>query len=51
MSIMLIADDSPQLLNILNSAARKEGFETVLAQDGQEALDEFYARKPPGCPA
>lgn len=46
MSIMLIADDSPQLLNILNSAARKEGFETVLAQDGQEALDEFYARKP-----
>ncbi|WP_124065495.1 response regulator transcription factor [Clostridium sp. E02] len=46
MSIMLIADDSPQLLNILNSAARKEGFETVLAQDGQQALDEFYARKP-----
>ncbi|MDF2887719.1 MAG: two component transcriptional regulator, winged helix family [Lacrimispora sp.] len=46
MSIMLIADDSPQLLNILNSAARKEGFETVLAQDGQQALEEFYARKP-----
>ena len=46
MSIMLIADDSPQLLNILNSAARKEGYETVLAQDGQQALDEFYARKP-----
>ncbi|MBE5984670.1 response regulator [Lacrimispora sp. AGF001] len=46
MSIMLIADDSPQLLNILNSAARKEGFETVLAQDGQQALEEFYSKKP-----
>nr|WP_314463131.1 response regulator transcription factor [uncultured Clostridium sp.] len=46
MSMMLIADDSPQLLNILNSAAKKEGFETVLAQDGQQALEEFYAKKP-----
>ncbi len=46
MSMMLIADDSPQLLNILNSAARKEGFDTVLAQDGQQALEEFYAKKP-----
>jgi len=46
MSMMLIADDSPQLLNILNSAARKEGFETVLAQDGQQALEEFYEKKP-----
>ncbi|MDK2967421.1 response regulator transcription factor [Lacrimispora sp.] len=46
MSIMLIADDSPQLLNILNSAARKEGYETVLAQDGQQALEEFNARNP-----
>jgi len=46
MSIMLIADDNPQLLNILNSAARKEGFETVLAQDGQQALEEFYDKKP-----
>lgn len=46
MSIMLIADDSPQLLNILNSAARKEGYDTVLAQDGQQALEEFYAKKP-----
>ncbi|RFZ77195.1 DNA-binding response regulator [Lacrimispora amygdalina] len=46
MSMMLIADDSPQLLNILSSAARKEGFETVLAQDGQQALEEFYAKKP-----
>ena len=46
MSIMLIADDSPQLLNILNSAARKEGYDTVLAQDGQQALEEFYDKKP-----
>ena len=34
MSLMLIADDNPQLLNILSSAARREGFDTVTALDG-----------------
>ncbi len=46
MALMLIADDNPQLLNILRSAARKEGFETVLAEDGEKALEEFRARRP-----
>ncbi|MGD9665389.1 MAG: response regulator transcription factor [Novosphingobium sp.] len=46
MAVMLIADDNAQLLNILKSAAQKEGFETVLAKDGQEALTLSRARRP-----
>lgn len=46
MSTILIADDNPQLLHILKSAAHKEGFETVLVADGQAALDEFYKQQP-----
>ena len=44
--IMLIADDNRQLLNILKSAAQKEGFDTILALDGKEALDLFNAKQP-----
>lgn len=43
MALMLIADDNSQLLNVLNSAAKREGFETILARDGQQALDAFHA--------
>lgn len=46
MAFMLIADDNPQLLNILKSAAQREGYETVLAEDGGQALEKFYACKP-----
>ena len=46
MSLMLIADDNPQLLNILSSAARREGFDTVTALDGRQALEAFRARTP-----
>ncbi|MDD3231206.1 MAG: response regulator transcription factor [Oscillospiraceae bacterium] len=46
MATILIADDNPQLLNILNSAAQKEGYDTILAEDGQAALDAFYAKRP-----
>lgn len=35
MSLMLIADDNPQLLNILSSAARREGFQVVTAPGGR----------------
>ena len=44
--IMLIVDDNRQLLNILKSAAQKEGFDTILALDGKEALDLFNAKQP-----
>lgn len=46
MGTVLIADDNPQLLKILKSAAQKEGYDTVLAADGQAALDAFRAHRP-----
>nr|WP_325215891.1 response regulator transcription factor [uncultured Oscillibacter sp.] len=46
MSLMLIADDNPQLLNILSSAARREGFQVVTAPDGRWALECFRAQAP-----
>ncbi len=46
MATVLIADDNPQLLNILKTAAEKEGYVTLQAEDGQAALDAFYAHKP-----
>lgn len=46
MAMMLIADDNPQLLDILKSAARREGFDTVLAQDGRQALEAFRQAAP-----
>ncbi len=46
MSVMLIADDNQQLLHILKSAAQKEGFTTLLASDGNQALELFHAHNP-----
>lgn len=46
MDTVLIADDNPQLLNILESAIQKEGYDTVLAMDGQTALDAFRTYRP-----
>lgn len=46
MATVLIADDNPQLLNILKNAAQREGYDTLLAEDGQAALDVFYAQCP-----
>lgn len=46
MTTVLIADDNPQLLNILKNAAQKEGYQPILAEDGQAALDAFCAQHP-----
>lgn len=46
MNQMLIADDNPQLLDILKTAAEKEGFQVILARDGEAALSEFKRRRP-----
>lgn len=46
MAVMMIADDNKQLLSILKSAAVREGFETVLAENGKEALEVFEASGP-----
>lgn len=46
MGTILIADDNQQLLNILKAAAQKDGYDTILANDGQAALDAFRTAKP-----
>ncbi len=46
MTTVLIADDNPQLLGILKTAAQKEGYNTVLAKDGEAALQAFKQSNP-----
>lgn len=43
---MLIADDNKQITSILSNYARKEGFEAVVALDGEEALRLFDEHEP-----
>ena len=45
MSKILIADDNKQITMILSSYAKKEGFEVVIAYDGEQALDLYNAHK------
>ena len=45
MKKILIADDNKQITAILSSYGKKEGFEPVVALDGQEALDKFIANQ------
>lgn len=46
MAKMLIADDNKQITSILSNYARKEGFEPVIALDGEEALRLFDEHEP-----
>lgn len=46
MAKMLIADDNKQITSILSNYARKEGFEPVVALDGEEALRLFDENEP-----
>ena len=46
MAKMLIADDNKQITSILFNYARKEGFEPVVALDGEEALRLFDEHEP-----
>lgn len=43
---MLIADDNKQITSILSNYARKDGFEPVVALDGEEALRLFDEHEP-----
>lgn len=54
MNKILIADDNQQITSILANYARKEGFEPLVALDGQQALELFeqhekYRRGIAGC--
>jgi DNA-binding response OmpR family regulator len=42
---VLIADDEQDMLKILKAYFEKEGFQVLLAKDGEEALELFYEEK------
>jgi len=46
MPTILIADDNKQITSILEEYAKKEGFTSLIALDGQEAIDLFQKFKP-----
>ena len=46
MSYILIADDNPDITSILSLYAEKEGFEPVVASDGEEAIHLFNKYNP-----
>ena len=39
---ILIADDEVHMVSILERYFEREGYRTVAAYDGQEAIDKFY---------
>ena len=43
---VLIADDEPDILEILSYNLEKEGYEVITAKDGDEAIDKAYQHKP-----
>ena len=46
MEKILIADDNKQITSILEEYGKKEGYVTVIALDGEEAIDKFQTEKP-----
>ncbi|NLC32363.1 MAG: response regulator transcription factor [Clostridiales bacterium] len=46
MAVILIADDHAQIRSILEEYSKKEGFTTLLAGDGHEALRLFHQHRP-----
>ncbi|WMI79918.1 response regulator transcription factor [Anaerotignum sp. MB30-C6] len=43
---LLIVDDNKQITSILEEYAKKEGYQTAIALDGEEALEKFALEKP-----
>ncbi|MBQ9119359.1 MAG: response regulator transcription factor [Lachnospiraceae bacterium] len=46
MQYILIADDNPDITDVLAAYAAKEGYEPVIASDGEEALTKFEQYSP-----
>ena len=46
MPLVLIVDDSPTEVHVMQKALEKHGFETVAANDGGEGIDKARAMKP-----
>ena len=43
---ILIADDGPNILISLEYLMKRQGYEVLVARDGQEALDQLRAHRP-----
>ena len=43
---ILIADDNPDITDVLSNYVKKEGFEPLVAGDGDEALEKFKEYQP-----
>lgn len=43
---LLIVDDNKQITSILEEYAKKEGYQTVIALDGEQAMEKFVSEKP-----
>ena len=43
---VLIADDEPNILISLEYLMKRQGYEVLVARDGQEALDQLRAHRP-----
>ncbi len=43
---ILIADDDPQLVRLIALTLLLEGYEVLVASDGQQALEQIKAQKP-----
>ena len=43
---ILVADNDPSVLNIIEASLRLDGFEVALARDGREALDRAFKIEP-----
>lgn len=46
MTKVLLADDNDRNLRLLEMSLKKEGFELLLARDGEEALKTYISQKP-----
>lgn len=42
----MIVDDNKQITSILEEYAKKEGYETVIASDGEDAVEKFESQAP-----
>ena len=47
--LVLVADDDPDILDLVTFRLDRAGYEVVQARDGQEALDAALARTPDLC--
>ena len=45
-ALILIAEDEPQIARILAGYLERDGYRTIFAQDGREALEQHLAQKP-----